>query len=140
RVKPAPDANVRSETHTASPNREHPARQFLGGTNLSNRRMRTRMYGGVAGEERRLSPLCRLQTHSVDGQSDGDVREISLQLREVEAFGEAGFGRFGRQDRVGFIDAFIPPVPGSLLRASPGQHGHAVLVVSCGIDGVAMVG
>ena len=25
-----------------------------------NRRMRTRMYGGVAGEERRLSPLCRL--------------------------------------------------------------------------------
>ena len=24
-----------------------------------NRRMRTRMYGGVAGEERRLSPLCR---------------------------------------------------------------------------------
>ena len=29
---------------------------FCGGTNLSNRRMRTRMYGGVAGEERRLSP------------------------------------------------------------------------------------
>jgi hypothetical protein len=28
--------------------------------NFSNRRMRTRLSGGVAGEERKLSPLCRL--------------------------------------------------------------------------------
>jgi len=28
--------------------------------NPSNRRMRTRMYGGVGGEDRRLSPLSRL--------------------------------------------------------------------------------
>jgi hypothetical protein len=27
--------------------------------NFLNRRMRTRSYGGVAGEERKLSPLCR---------------------------------------------------------------------------------
>ena len=33
---------------------------FIGGTNLSNRRMRTRMYGGVAGEERRLPPYADL--------------------------------------------------------------------------------
>ena len=35
--------------------------------NFSNRRMRTRLSGGVAGEERKLSPLCRLdlpQFHS----------------------------------------------------------------------------
>ena len=30
--------------------------------NFSNRRMRTRLSGGVAGEERKLSPLCRLET------------------------------------------------------------------------------
>ena len=60
RVKPAPDATVRSEAHTASPSREHSAHRILGGTNLSNRRMRTRMYGGVAGESGRPLPLCRL--------------------------------------------------------------------------------
>src|SRR5271163_3337799 len=53
------DADQRSETRTASPNCERSACLFMGGTNLSNRRMRTRMYGGVAGAERRLSPLCR---------------------------------------------------------------------------------
>ncbi len=36
----------RSQTTNAQPARS------IGGTNLSNRRMRTRMYGGVAGEER----------------------------------------------------------------------------------------
>jgi len=32
--------------------------------NPPNRRMRTRMYGGVGGEDRRLSPLSRLQRDS----------------------------------------------------------------------------
>jgi hypothetical protein len=41
---------VRSEAHTATSNDERPARQFIGGINLSNRRMRTRLYGGVGGE------------------------------------------------------------------------------------------
>jgi hypothetical protein len=41
---------------------------FISGINLSNRRMRTRLYGGVAGEERRLSPLCRFRTlNSLEG-------------------------------------------------------------------------
>src|SRR5580700_10342546 len=34
--------------------------------NPPNRRMRTRMYGGVGGEDRRLSPLSRLRWASAD--------------------------------------------------------------------------
>ncbi len=33
-----------------------------------NRRMRTRLSGGVAGEERRLSPLCRLRSGELKGR------------------------------------------------------------------------
>jgi len=52
RVKPAMDANGevkptrRPQTVNARPT------SLIGGINLSNRRMRTRLYGGVAGEER----------------------------------------------------------------------------------------
>src|ERR1041385_8382447 len=56
----ATEANPRSEPHTASPNHQRLAHPLIVGTTLSSRRMRTRMYGRVAGEERRLSPLCRL--------------------------------------------------------------------------------
>ena len=56
-MKLATGANARSEAHTATPNREHPARQLIGGTNLSNRRMRTRLYGGVAGRDREVPPM-----------------------------------------------------------------------------------
>ena len=60
RVKPAMDANARSEAHTASPNHERPARsRSVNGSNLSNRRMRTRMYGGVGGEGPRGLTLSR---------------------------------------------------------------------------------
>ncbi len=49
----------------------------------------------------------------------GSVRhrsQIGFQLREVETWCKAGLLRFRRQDRVGLVDALIPPRPGGLLR------------------------
>ena len=64
RVKPAMDANARSEAHTASSNHERPARsRFVNGSNLSNRRMRTRRYGG-GGEGPQGLPVSRFPDES----------------------------------------------------------------------------
>jgi hypothetical protein len=55
--------------------------------------------------------------------------EVGLQLRDVEARCKVGVLRFRRQDRIRFIDAFVPPGPGCLLCIPPGQHGHTRLIV-----------
>ncbi len=48
------------------------------GLNSLNRRMRTRMYGGVAGETGRLLPLSRLPCPAFSGQSELQFRHFYL--------------------------------------------------------------
>ena len=61
--------------------------------NFSNRRMRTRLSGGVAGEERKLSPLCRLRpawAHSYGCKSRHKLVTVSEVKRNCMRATECG--------------------------------------------------
>src|SRR5579864_5157834 len=67
------------------------------------------------------------------------VIQVRLQLCEIEALCKPRLLSLRRQDRIGFVHALIPPSPCALLNIPPGQHGYLVLVVSHGVDSMAII-
>src|ERR1700722_13765429 len=72
--------------------------------------------------------------------SIGNVRQIGLQLREIEAGRKVSLLCFRREDGIGLVDAFIPPRPRSLLCISPCEHGDTGRVVGNGVHCMAVGG
>src|SRR5580692_9827282 len=66
--------------------------------------------------------------------------EIGLQLRKIEPRRKTRLLRIRRQNPIGFIDALVPPRPGSLLRITPGEDRDAGLVIGDRVDRMPVVG